>query len=98
MRALKTITVAELIELLQEQQPDARVIVTADYGDYCHTPQALPLRGDIESVKIAESAYSASGYKLVDEDDDDDDDAYDEMFESGVTADESDVETFLVIR
>lgn len=86
MRSLRTITVAELTELLQDQEPTAKVVFAADYGDHCHTMQALPLRGDIEEVTVAESGYSTSGFAIVDEDEDDD------------HRDSDSDETFLVIR
>lgn len=60
-----TITVSELIERLQDQDPDALVIFSTDYGDYHHTPQALPIDGNIEEVVIAKSAYSNSGFQLI---------------------------------
>ena len=65
---LKTITVAELIAILQDEDPDARVIFSTDYGDHCHTQQALPLRGRTCEVLVRESGYSTSGFALVDED------------------------------
>lgn len=68
---MRTITVAELIALLQDQDPDARVIFTADYGDYHHTAQALPIRGELDEVTIEKSAYSNSGYEINENDDDD---------------------------
>ena len=66
---MRTITVAQLIELLEGEDPEARVIFSTDYGDYNHTPQALPLRGEAEEVQIEKSAYSNSGFSLVTEDD-----------------------------
>lgn len=78
----KTLTVAELIELLEGESPDARVIFATDYGDYHHTLQALPLRGELETVTVEKSAYSNSGFAIAepDEDDDDEDDDSDETF------------------
>jgi hypothetical protein len=72
---LNSITVADLIELLQEQDPDALVVFTSDYGDICHTAQALPLKGDAEEGLAVESAYSNSGFGLAEDDEDQDDDA-----------------------
>lgn len=91
MKNMKTISVAELIELLEEQDPDARVLFTADYGDHCHTAQALPITGSIDNLKseglcIAESAYSTSRFAIVEDDEDEDDE------------DEDDDTTYLVIR
>lgn len=70
---MRTITVAELIEALQEQDPDAMVLFSTDYGDYHHTPQALPLRGEIEQATIEKSAYSNSGFAISATESDDED-------------------------
>jgi hypothetical protein len=80
---LRTITVAKLIELLEDESPDARVIVGADYGDYHHTDQALPLRGEVETVIVEASGYSASGFAIIPD---------------GGGEYEPGVETFLVLR
>lgn len=61
---LKTITVSELIELLQDENPDARVIFAADYGDHGRTQQAIALRGDVDEVLLTKSAYSDSGFAV----------------------------------
>jgi hypothetical protein len=66
---MNSITVRQLQELLEGEDPDALVIFTADYGDYHHTAQALPLRGELDNATIVKSAYSNSGYAL-DEDGD----------------------------
>lgn len=66
---MKTITVAELIVLLEDEDQDARVIFTTDYGDRAHTMQALPLTGECETVTIEKSAYSNSGYAVLSDDD-----------------------------
>lgn len=70
-RRFKSITVAKLRELLEGEDDQALVIFAADYGDHCHTEQALPLRGEIDEVAIRESAYSASGYAVLGNDEDD---------------------------
>jgi hypothetical protein len=71
-RTLRTITVRELRDLLDGEDENALVIFTTDYGDYHHTPQALPIKGEIEEGTVSESAYSNSGFQLhTDEDDDD---------------------------
>ncbi len=69
---LKTITVAQLRRLLECEDDNALVIFTSDYGDYHHTEQALGIRGDIDTVLIEKSAYSNSGYALVESEDDND--------------------------
>jgi len=68
---MKTITVAELIDLLQNADPDAQVIFTTDYGDRSHTAQALPIRGKSEEVRIEKNAYSNSGFAIASEEDED---------------------------
>ena len=83
MKNLRTITVASLIELLEGESPDARVIFSADYGDHHHTEQALPLRGELDTVTVQKSAYSNSGFAIAEPDEADA---------------EEDAETFLVIR
>lgn len=65
MAQLNTITVAELIERLRCEDQDALVIFSTDYGDRCHTQQALPLRGEMEEVSIKRSGYSESGFAVV---------------------------------
>jgi hypothetical protein len=74
-RRLRSITVAELIELLQGESPDSQVIFSTDYGDRCHTPQALPIEGMLELVTIRESAYSTSRYAIAEPDGDEPDDS-----------------------
>lgn len=69
---MKTITVQRLRDLLEGEADDALVIFSADYGDYHHTPQALPIRGDLEEVLIEKSAYSASGFAIAEDDADED--------------------------
>jgi hypothetical protein len=64
---MRTMTVAQLIELLEGESPDALVIFSTDYGDFHHTKQALPLRGDVDAVTIEKSAYSNSGFAVGDE-------------------------------
>lgn len=70
---MRTITKAELLEALEELNDDDKIIFTTDFGDHHHTPQALPLRGEVEEVRITKSAYSNSGFALEEEDDDEED-------------------------
>jgi hypothetical protein len=67
---LRTLTVAQLIELLEDESPDARVIFSTDYGDYSRTEQALPIKGEIDTVTIEESAYSNSGFAVSSDEED----------------------------
>lgn len=76
MSDLKTITVADLIARLEDEDPNALVIFSADYGDRGNTEQALPIRGNIETITITKSAYSASGFAIGEPDDDEDEDDY----------------------
>lgn len=73
-------TVKELIEELEQFDPDAVVLFASDYGDHGHTTQALP----IESVDnlgyeqiIEKTAYSKSGLAIVEYDDVEDEDDID---------------------
>jgi hypothetical protein len=65
-------TIEELIEeleLLKEQYgAETEVRLGADYGDYCHTLQALDAV-QIVPVQLCESAYSRSGYAVITHDD-----------------------------
>ncbi len=91
-RSLSSLTVRELIEVLENEDPNAIVIFSADYGDYHHTQQALPLTGDVEEVEIYEErGYSNSGFAIVKNDSDRDE--ADDDGESDV-----DAQTFLVLR
>ena len=72
-RQLNTITVGELIELLQDQDPEAKVAFSSDYGDHCHTQQVLTISGDVNSEALYESAYSDSGFSVVKDSNDEDD-------------------------
>ena len=67
---MRTITLTQLQSLVAEAittyGKDARVVFTADYGDYGHTPQALPLTGEYEQAVIATSGYSQSGWRVTD--------------------------------
>ena len=62
-------TAAQLIERLQECDPDAPVLFTCNYGDYGRTMQALPIAEIDEylSTDISASAYSHSGMAFQDE-------------------------------
>lgn len=65
------LTVRELIEQLQGMPEDAKVLFVCDYGDYCHTQQALPCGEVLDAVttaSIVESGYSQSGLALVEDD------------------------------
>ncbi len=71
-RPPKSITVAELIEILQDQDPEARVMFACDYGDHHHTKQVLTIDGELEPLLIEESGYSQSGWAVVEDDGDED--------------------------
>jgi hypothetical protein len=94
---LSTLTVNELIELLQERveldpaNGEMGVLFAVDYGDHCHTEQALGIDGRIEEVGITKSGYSQSGFATVTGDDI----YYDD---SGELVDAEPEQKFLVIR
>jgi len=64
----KTITKAALLEALEDLDDNDSIAVASDYGDRCHTQQLHRLKGNIEEVKVRESAYSDSGFAVADED------------------------------
>jgi hypothetical protein len=61
-------TVADLIAELQDLDEDLPVLFVCDYGDHCHTSQALPVEslGVIGVSHLYDSAYSQSGVALSD--------------------------------
>jgi len=62
-------TAADLIERLQECDPDAVVLFVCNYGDYGRTQQALPIDqvDEFDSAALSGSAYSHSGIAFDDE-------------------------------
>ena len=69
----RAMTVADLIDELGTLPPEAKVFFTCDYGDHCHTIQALPIKSiDEHTAKtLSESAYSQSGIEFREGSDDD---------------------------
>ena len=63
-------TAGQLIEMLEDADPDARVFFVCSYGDYHNTQQALPASEVLEheSDVLHESAYSQSGIAYTDPD------------------------------
>ena len=61
-------TVAQLIEALQDMPEDAVVVFGSDYGDICHTEQALVVTKveelDDATERLEASAYSHSGIAI----------------------------------
>ena len=60
--------VAQLIEALEDMPEDAVVVFGSDYGDICHTEQALVV-GRIDEIdpcteRLETSAYSRSGIAI----------------------------------
>jgi hypothetical protein len=62
------LTVAQLIEALEDMPEDAIVVFGSDYGDICHTEQALLVSRveelDVETERLETSAYSHSGIAI----------------------------------
>lgn len=87
------LTVRQLMEELESLDPDARVLFTCSYGDYHNTPQALPVGEvvpDLTTNDLAESAYSQSGIRLIEDREPDDEPAPEE--------DEEDVFPVVILR
>jgi hypothetical protein len=65
-----TLTVRELIDQLSELPEDAKVLFTCDYGDHCHTKQALGISECRElypdTEELEDSRYSQSGVAVRD--------------------------------
>jgi len=63
-------TVRDLMEELEGMDPDSAVVFTCDYGDHCHTQQALPVESvdQVYGSDFRESAYSKSGIAIVQDD------------------------------
>ena len=79
-----SMTVRDLIDELSQLNPEAVVVFACDYGDICHTQQALPISSaeelDPDEHRIESSAYSQSGLaveRLEEDEDDVPDDDYD---------------------
>lgn len=66
-------TVADLRTELEGLPEDTPVLFVCDYGDHCHTQQALPVRGIevVQASRLSESGYSQSGIALSCEEEDD---------------------------
>lgn len=67
-------TARQLIEELEALDPDARIFFVCSYGDYHNTPQALPVGEivqDLDTSNLAETAYSQSHIRLVEDDEED---------------------------
>lgn len=60
-----SMTVEELIQELQGMPATARVVFSCDYGDICHTQQALLIKSAAQlypdTDRIVETGYSNSG-------------------------------------
>ena len=71
-----TMTVNDLIRELQyiadNGDGEKEVYFGCDYGDYCHTEQALPVKYVEEGV-LRKSGYSLSGKAFESSDEDDED-------------------------
>ena len=76
MNEIESLTVQELIEELQTMPADAHVVFESDYGDICHTQQALPVMDVAELIdgmeRLEKSAYSRSGVAIEQRDPTDD--------------------------
>lgn len=63
--------ICELQYLADNGEGDKEVYFGCDYGDYCHTEQALPVKY-VEEGKLRKSGYSRSGKAFESSDDDED--------------------------
>lgn len=68
------LTVSDLMDTLKGMDDDAIVLFVCDYGDHCHTQQALPIN-DVEqsdTMNLYSSAYSKSGIAKTRDSEDED--------------------------
>ncbi len=74
------LTVAELREMLEDLPGDFVPVFVVNYGDYCRTQQALPIRHIDEgsgSFFLSETAYSNSGLCLTENEETEEEDGDD---------------------
>jgi len=64
--------VKDLIEMLEDVDPNLPVVFQSDYGDHSHTQQVHGIQDDCEVRVLYETGYSHSGWKVRDSDEDDD--------------------------
>lgn len=65
-----TLTVSQLIEELQNYPSDMPVVLQHNYGDRIETQEALFIT-EPSTAYLAETGYSDSGWKVVDDSNDD---------------------------
>ena len=69
---IRTTTVAQLKDLLDDYDDNDLVAFSSDYGDHCHTEQIHIIEGQADYQQVARSGYSASGWAVAEDDHDDD--------------------------
>ena len=79
---MDTLTKSELIDALLPYDDDTIVVACCTYGDRARTMQAVML-GDLTAGFLKDSAYSDSGFAVVEEGDEDDEDDAVHFFEPG---------------
>ena len=67
-------TKEQFLNDLRMMDPDMKVVIACDYGDRCHTTQAIPAT-EVNELYLEDSAYSDSNYKLCEDGDQDSDNA-----------------------
>lgn len=71
-RSFRTITVRDLIDLLEGEDPDALVGVRYHSGNRYDRAVVIPLDGDTEMAAVVPSGYGPEGaFEVVDETDED---------------------------
>ncbi len=66
-------TVGDLIRELSDFDENSPVVFACDYGDHCHTEQALPIEQAeaLPAHRFSDTAYSNSGVRISRDDDED---------------------------
>lgn len=65
----ESVTVGELRAMLEDHDEESLVVFICDYGDHCHTQQALPIKSaeQLSSDDFRTSGYSQSGIAMIEE-------------------------------
>jgi hypothetical protein len=65
----EAVTVGELRAMLEDHDEESLVVFICDYGDHCHTQQALPIKvaEQFSSDDFRTSGYSQSGIAMIEE-------------------------------
>lgn len=72
---LKTVTKAELLELLAQYDDEQLIAFSYDYGDHSHT-EAIDGITRADEKQLTETAYSPSGFAVASDEDEEQEDVF----------------------